>query len=170
MAESFVAIIMGSDSDFEVMRRCGDTLDELGITWEMRVASAHRTPARVREYVADAENRGAAVFVAAAGMAAHLAGVVAAETTKPVIAVPLASGVLDGLDALLSSVQMPPGVPLAVVSVGKAGAVNAALYAARVLALYDDEIREKLTGYIRDMERKVIEKDNALQEKLRDKG
>ena len=109
MSKPFVAILMGSDSDFEVMKRCGDALDELGIPWEMRVASAHRTPERVRDYVADASSRGAAVFVAAAGMAAHLAGVVAAETVKPIIAVPLASGVLDGLDALLSSVQMPPG-------------------------------------------------------------
>jgi len=170
MAKPFVAIIMGSDSDYEVMGRCGDTLEELGIAWEMRVASAHRTPGRVREYVAEAESRGAAVFVAAAGMAAHLAGVVAAETIKPVVAVPLANGVLDGLDALLSSVQMPPGVPLAVMSVGKAGATNAALYAARIMALSDGELRERLADYIEAMARTVIEKDGALQDKLGGRG
>jgi 5-(carboxyamino)imidazole ribonucleotide mutase len=170
MAKTFVAIIMGSDSDFDVMRRCGDTLDELGIKWEMRVASAHRTPDRVREYVADAEKRGVAVFVAAAGMAAHLAGVVAAETTKPVIAVPLASGVLDGMDALLSSVQMPPGVPMGVMSIGKAGATNAAIYAARIIALYDDELEDRLQAYVAGMEAKVIEKDEVIQKKLRGKG
>jgi phosphoribosylaminoimidazole carboxylase PurE protein len=170
MTTPFVAIIMGSDSDFDVMQRCGETLDELGISWEMRVASAHRTPGRVREYVADAEERGTAVFVAAAGMAAHLAGVVAAETLKPVIAVPLASGMLDGLDALLSSVQMPPGVPMGVMGVGKAGATNAAIYAARIMALSDVGLRERLSEYVSEMERKVIAKDEALQGKLRGKG
>ncbi len=142
-----VGILVGSKSDLGVMKEAAATLEELGVGYELRVASAHRTPARVRTYAEEAAGKGLKVIICGAGMAAHLAGAVAALTDLPVIGVPMADGVADGLDALLSTVQMPGGVPVATVAVGKAGAVNAALLAARVLALQDADLRAKLRAY-----------------------
>jgi phosphoribosylaminoimidazole carboxylase PurE protein len=162
-----VGVIIGSDSDYDVMKKTLAVLDEFGIEWEFRVASAHRTPDAVREFAEGADGRGLEVIIAGAGMAAHLAGAVAAYTTLPVIAVPLAGGALDGLDALLSSVQMPAGVPVAVVAVGKAGAVNAAVLAAEILALKYPEVKKAVTKFKRDRATKVDEKDTELQKKVK---
>lgn len=139
-----VMILLGSASDWATMRESALVLSRLGVPYEAHVASAHRTPERVRELVAAGEKAGVQVFVAGAGMAAHLAGFVAAHTTKPVIGVPLPGGVADGLDALLSTVQMPGGVPVATVAVGKAGARNAAYLAAQILALQDRALAARL--------------------------
>ena len=158
--QPLVGILAGSESDLDVVRAAGSTLDELGIGYELRIASAHRTPARVREYAAEAEGRGIKVIICAAGMAAHLAGAVAATTDVPVIGVPMPGGVGDGLDALLSTVQMPAGVPVATVAVGKAGARNAGLLAARILALNDEELRGRLRVY-RDEMAAAVEAKNA---------
>jgi 5-(carboxyamino)imidazole ribonucleotide mutase len=150
---------VGSDSDLDIMKKGAATLDELGIAYELRVASAHRTPARVREYAEEAAGRGAKVIICGAGMAAHLAGAVAAMTDLPVIGVPMPGGVADGLDALLSTVQMPKGVPVATVAVGNAGAVNAALLAARILALNDEGLAARLRDYRTKMAAAVEAKD-----------
>ncbi len=154
-----VGILAGSDSDLDVMKSAAATLEELGIGYELHVASAHRTPARVRAYAEEAAGRGLKVIICGAGMAAHLAGAVAALTELPVIGVPMPGGVADGLDALLSTVQMPRGVPVATVAVGKAGAVNAALLAARVLALQDAGLRERLRAYGEKMAASVEARD-----------
>ena len=159
---------MGSDSDLEAMRRCMDQLDAFGIACEVRVISAHRTPAAAHEYAATAADRGLKVIIAAAGMSAALGGVLAANTTLPVIGVPMASGPLVGVDAALSIMQMPPGVPVGCMSIGKAGATNAAIYAAQVLAVSDDEIAGRLVEFKRDQAAKVAAKDEALQTKLRE--
>ncbi len=140
-----VMILMGSVSDWELMQETARTLARLQVPWEAHVASAHRTPDRVRRLVAEGEAAGVQVFVAAAGMAAHLAGFVSAHTVKPVIGVPLPGGISDGLDAVLSTVQMPGGIPVATVAVGKAGARNAAYLAAQILALADPELAERLS-------------------------
>ncbi len=140
----FVSIIIGSKSDYEVMSECVKTLDKFGVLHELIISSAHRSPKRTHDYIEDAQKRGAKVFIAAAGMAAHLAGVVAATTTKPVIGVPMKGGALDGMDALLSTVQMPSGMPVATVALGKAGAVNAAYLAMQILALEDVDLDVKL--------------------------
>ncbi|HXI03640.1 MAG TPA: 5-(carboxyamino)imidazole ribonucleotide mutase [Candidatus Saccharimonadales bacterium] len=145
--EPRVGILMGSASDHAVMAEAGKVLDELGVAYEMTVASAHRTPDRVDAFVKAAETKGIRVLVAGAGGAAHLAGVLASKTTMPVIAVPLASSPLAGFDALLSSVQMPPGIPVATVSVGPWGARNAAILAAQILATADAGLRERLAAY-----------------------
>ncbi|MGH8529873.1 MAG: 5-(carboxyamino)imidazole ribonucleotide mutase [Nevskiales bacterium] len=167
MSKVFVAILMGSDSDLPVLQASADTLKSLGIRYEMRVHSAHRTPDETQAYVKDADQRGCAVFIAAAGMAAHLAGTIAALTLKPVIGVPLAGGILDGLDSLLSTVQMPGGVPVATVAVGKAGARNAAYLAAQILALSDPALAQKIRTE-RDTNRaQVLAKDAALQAQLK---
>lgn len=142
-----VGILVGSDSDVETMNRATATLEELDIPYDFLVASAHRTPDRVRAYAEGAAARGLKVIICGAGMAAHLSGAVAALTDLPVIGVPMPGGVADGLDALLSTVQMPAGVPVAAVAVGKAGATNAALLAARILALQDDKLRARLSDY-----------------------
>ncbi len=139
-----VAVLMGSKSDWEVMKNCCETLGKFGVGCDCRVLSAHRTPAQTAEFIAGAEERGIQVIIAAAGMAAHLAGAVAAHTTLPVIGVPMKGGALDGLDALLSTVQMPRGIPVATVAIGKAGAVNAAILAVQILAAGQPELREKL--------------------------
>ena len=139
-----VMILIGSKNDWEVMREAGAELDRLGIRWQAHVASAHRSLVRTLELVRGAEAEGVRVFVCGAGMAAHLAGVVAAATVRPVIGVPLAGGVAGGLDALLSTVEMPGGVPVATVAVGKAGARNAAVLAAEILALSDPELEARL--------------------------
>lgn len=155
MTGSRVLILMGSDSDLVIMQGAVDLLGELGIPCEITVASAHRSPQRVERLVAEAEAHGVRVFIAGAGAAAHLAGVVAAHTTKPVIGVPIDSSPLKGFDALLSTVQMPPGVPVATVSVGKAGATNAAVLAAQILALADADLARRLAAYKRGLAEKV---------------
>jgi phosphoribosylamine--glycine ligase len=157
-----VLILMGSDSDAPVMQGAVDLLTELGIPCEMTVASAHRSPDRVMRLVSEAPGRGVKVFIIGAGAAAHLAGVVAAHTPMPVIGVPIDSSALKGWDALLSTVQMPPGVPVATVSIGKPGATNAAVLAAQILAVGDPAIGERVVAY----KRKLAEKVEAAAEKL----
>jgi phosphoribosylamine--glycine ligase len=158
-----VLILMGSDSDAPVMQGAVETLHEFGLTCEMTVASAHRSPARVMRLVEEAPGRGVKVFIAAAGAAAHLAGVVAAHTTLPVIGVPIASSDLQGFDALLSTVQMPPGVPVATVSIGKPGATNAAVLAAQIIATADEKVAAALRAY----KKKLAEKVEAAAARLR---
>jgi phosphoribosylamine---glycine ligase len=158
-----VLILMGSDSDAPVMQGALDILKEFGIPAEMTVASAHRSPERVMRLVREAPGRGVKVFIVGAGAAAHLAGVVAAHTTMPVIGVPIDSSALKGLDALLSTVQMPPGVPVATVSIGKPGATNAGVLAAQIIALADPRIAGALDGY----KKKLAEKVEAAAEKLK---
>ena len=150
-----VLILMGSDSDAPVMSAAVDVLNELGLTSEMSVASAHRSPRRVLRLVEEAPARGVRVFIVGAGAAAHLAGVVAAHTTLPVIGVPIDSSALKGLDALLSTVQMPPGVPVATVAIGKPGATNAGVLAAQILGVGDPAIAARLRDYKNRLEEKV---------------
>lgn len=152
-----VGVVMGSISDWEIMKSTVDTLGTLGIACEVRVLSAHRTPEALLEYVKQSENEGIVVWIAGAGGAAHLAGTIASHTVKPVLGVPLDSSALNGLDALLSTVQMPGGVPVATFSIGKSGAVNAALFAAQILALGDASIRVALEKYRKDQAQRVLE-------------
>lgn len=165
MSKPFVAILMGSDSDLPIMETCFDTLDKLGVPFEAKVSSAHRTPEVTQTYVKDADARGAGAFICAAGMAAHLAGAVSANTLRPVIGVPINSS-LDGLDALLATVQMPGGIPVATVAIGKAGAKNAAYLAAQILAISDSELHQRLIAERQANAEAVVAKDVALQEKL----
>jgi 5-(carboxyamino)imidazole ribonucleotide mutase len=151
-----VAVLMGSSSDWETMEHCVATLRKLEIPCEVRVLSAHRTPAALDEYVSDAEERGARVFVAAAGGAAHLAGVVASQTLRPVLGIPMGTQ-LGGLDSLLSTVQMPAGIPVGTLAIGRAGAVNAALLAAAVLALTDEEVASRLRAFRKEQAQKVLD-------------
>jgi phosphoribosylaminoimidazole carboxylase PurE protein len=155
MSQIQVLILMGSDSDAPVMKGAMDVLRELGVSCDMTVASAHRSPARVQRLVADAPARGVQVFIVGAGAAAHLAGVVAAHTARPVIGVPIDASPLHGFDALLSTVQMPPGVPVATVAVGKAGAINAGVLAAQILALADASLAARLDAYKLKLAEKV---------------
>ena len=141
---AFVAILMGSDSDLPVMQSTVDVLKKFGIEYEVRITSAHRTPEDTRSYVSDADARGCAVFIAAAGMAAHLAGAVSAHTLRPVIGVPIDAGPLKGFDALLSTVQMPGGIPVAGVAIGKAGAKNAAYLAVQILGVSNEALHRSL--------------------------
>ena len=164
-----VGILMGSDSDYPMMSEAAKTLDKFGISYEIEVVSAHRTPARAHEYATTAANRGLKVLIAAAGAAAHLAGVMAANTTLPVIGVPIGSSSLNGLDALLSTVQMPGGIPVATMAIDKAGAVNAAIFTAQILALSDPEIARKIVGHKEDLARGVTEKNARLQQQLSQK-
>lgn len=166
MTEPFVAILMGSDSDLPVMESTIDTLKSLGVRCEVKITSAHRTPEATRAYVEDAAQRGCAVFIAAAGLAAHLAGNVAAHTVKPVIGVPLDAGSLQGMDALLSTVQMPGGIPVASVAIGKPGAKNAAYLAAQILATSDPGLTERLAAERASNAAAVQAKDAALQQRL----
>lgn len=161
-----VGIIMGSDSDLPVMQEAFEVLTNFGIPAEITVASAHRSPQRVSEYARSAKRRGLKVLIAGAGGAAHLAGVLAAETSLPVIGVPIESSPLTGWDALLSTVQMPAGVPVATMAVGKAGAKNAAILAAQILALANSKLQERLEHYKEELAEKVAEKAATLQEKL----
>ena len=147
MGDRQVQILIGSDSDAAIMRKAVDLLDEFGVSSHLTVASAHRSPGRVRRLIDEAPGNGVKVFIVGAGAAAHLAGVVAAHSTLPVIGVPIDSSPLTGWDALLATVQMPPGVPVATVSVGKAGAVNAAIFASQILALSDERIAAALKAY-----------------------
>ena len=140
----FVSIIIGSKSDYGVMKECGITFEKFGVPYELIISSAHRSPQRTKEYMKEAEAKGAQVFIAAAGMAAHLAGALASATTKPVLGVPMASGELRGEDALLSTVMMPAGMPVGTLAIGKAGAVNSAYLAIQIMALQDDELQVKL--------------------------
>lgn len=165
MSDKFVAILMGSDSDLPQMEPAITTLKKFGIRTEVKVTSAHRTPVVTHQYVTDADKRGCGVFICAAGMAAHLAGAVAANTLKPVIGVPIEAS-LDGLDALLSTVQMPGGIPVATVAIGKAGAKNAAYLAAQILATADEKLAAALIAEREEMAQAVIAKDQALQQKL----
>jgi len=158
-----VGIVMGSDSDLPVMEACAAMLKKFGIPFEITVASAHRSPARAAEFAATARERGVRVIVAGAGHAAHLAGAMAAHTTLPVIGVPIDSSCLQGLDALLSTVQMPPGIPVATVSIGKSGARNAGILAAQILALSDPELSRRLGDYKEEMARQVEEKAEKLK-------
>jgi phosphoribosylaminoimidazole carboxylase PurE protein len=165
-----VAILMGSDSDWDVMQAASKKLDELGIAHDVRVSSAHRTPKETAAYVESAPERGIRVFIAAAGAAAHLAGAVAANTTLPVIGVPLEGSALKGLDALLSTVQMPKGVPVATVAIGAAGAENAAILAAQILAVGDEALAAKLAAAKKEMGEKVARANEKLQRSLGGKG
>lgn len=162
-----VLILMGSDSDLPVMKAAGEMLDQLRVPWEMTVASAHRSPARVERLVNEAPGRGVKVFIVGAGAAAHLAGMIAAQTRRPVIGVPIDSSPLSGFDALLSTVQMPPGVPVATVSVGKSGATNGAVLAAQILALADSELDQRLTDYKKSLAEKVEQAAARLDASLK---
>ena len=159
-----VAIVMGSDSDLEVMQSCVEQLEDFGIKPVVRIISAHRTPEIAAQFAQNAAKNGIKIIIAAAGMAAHLAGAMAAQTILPIIGVPLfSSSGLWGIDALLSTVQMPPGVPVATMAVGKAGAKNAAIFAVQILALADKNLQEKLAEFKKQQEKKVIEKDSKIQ-------
>jgi len=166
MSKKFVSVLMGSDSDLSTVQSTLDTLSALAIPFEVKITSAHRTPDDTRRYVRDAEERGCTVFVAAAGLAAHLAGTVAAHTLKPVIGIPMDAGPLNGHDALLSTVQMPGGIPVACVAIGKAGAKNAAYLSAQILAIGDDELAERLKTEREANAQLVRDKDHKLQTSL----
>jgi phosphoribosylaminoimidazole carboxylase PurE protein len=162
MAKPVVGILMGSDSDLPVMQEAAAMLQEFGIEYEMTIASAHRTPKKVLEYSSNAEKRGLKAIIAGAGWAAHLAGVVASQTTLPVIGVPIDSSPLKGIDALLATAQMPGGVPVATMSLGKAGAKNAGIFAAQIIATADVKVANRLKVFKVEMERDVEEKAKRL--------
>ncbi|TVO76923.1 5-(carboxyamino)imidazole ribonucleotide mutase [Sedimenticola selenatireducens] len=166
MSKPFVAVLMGSDSDLPVLQSTMDVLKSLDIPFEAKITSAHRTPDVTHSYVKDADSRGCAAFICAAGLAAHLAGTVAGLTLKPVIGIPLDAGPLQGMDALLSTVQMPGGIPVATVAVGKAGAKNAGYLAAQILALSDPELATRIKTDREANAASVIEKDAKLQASL----
>ena len=157
---------MGSQSDWSAMESATEVLGDLGIEFEVRVSSAHRTPRETAEYVGAAESRGCGVFICGAGLAAHLAGAVAAHTTRPVIGVPMDAGPLSGFDALLSTVQMPPGIPVATVAVGRTGAKNAGYLAGQILALGNDELAERLSEDRTQNREKVAEQNRSVQASL----
>jgi 5-(carboxyamino)imidazole ribonucleotide mutase len=167
MKKAFVAVLMGSDSNLPTMQATLDVLDKFDVATEVKITSAHRTPAATHAYVKDAEARGCRVFIAAAGLAAHLAGTVAGLTVKPVIGVPMEAGPLHGVDALLSTVQMPGGVPVACLAIGKTGAVNAGYLAVQILAQTDAGLTEKLLKDRRSNEILIRDKDKAVQKKLK---
>jgi phosphoribosylaminoimidazole carboxylase PurE protein len=160
-----VLILMGSDSDLPVLEDTARVLDEFTVSYKMTVASAHRTPARTLKLIKDAEKNGVEVIIGAAGMAAHLPGVIASHTVLPVIGIPLDASPLKGMDALLSIVQMPPGIPVATVSIGKAGAKNAAILAVQILALRDPDLAGKLRDHRKKMAREVEEKADRIAKK-----
>ena len=162
METKFVAILMGSDSDLPVMDAAVEILKRFGVALEVKVTSAHRTPAETQAYVQSAEARGCQAFIAGAGMAAHLAGAIAAQTTRPVIGVPIDAGPLQGFDALLSTVQMPGGIPVATVAIGKAGAKNAGYLAVQMMALSDPSLAEALQGERLANAQAILEKSAAI--------
>ena len=162
MTQPLVAILMGSKSDLDVMQPARDALSELGVAHEVRVLSAHRTPDALFDYVRDAESRGVEVFIAGAGGAAHLPGVIAAKTTRPVLGVPIPSGHLAGLDALLAIVQMPKGIPVATFAVGKGGASNAGLFAVAILAAKRPELAARLATWRKDLADKLL-KESVIE-------
>ncbi len=163
MSKPLVSIVMGSDSDLDIMREAGKSLEELGIGYEMDVTSAHRSPDRTAEYAKNAAGRGIKVIIAGAGGAAHLAGVIAAHTTLPVIGVPIPSTSLNGMDSLLATVQMPAGIPVATVAIGKPGATNAGILAAQIIALSSAGVARKLDGHKEKLANSVEEKSKKLQ-------
>jgi 5-(carboxyamino)imidazole ribonucleotide mutase len=163
MSKPLVSIVMGSDSDLDVMREAAKALDGFGIAYEIDVTSAHRSPDRTAEYAKNAAGRGIRVIIAGAGGAAHLAGVIAAHTTLPVIGVPIPSTSLNGLDSLLATVQMPAGIPVATVAIGKPGATNAGILAAQILAVGDAEIGRKMTAHKEKLAKGVEEKSQKLK-------
>jgi len=165
-SKAFVAVLMGSDSDLPVMQSTLEILDDFSIPYEVKITSAHRTPAATHAYIKDAEARGAAIFIAAAGLAAHLAGTVAALTIKPVIGVPMDAGPLNGMDALLSTVQMPGGIPVASMAIGKAGAKNAAYIAAQILALNKVDLAERIRAERAKNAQAIEARDNKVQEQF----
>jgi len=162
-----VGIVMGSDSDWALVKACADTLAEFGVAFEVRVISAHRTPLLAAEYARSAGRREIKVVVAAAGGAAHLAGVLAAHTILPVIGIPIKGGAVNGVDSLLATLQMPAGVPVATVTLGSAGPVNAALLAVQVLALSQPALRRKLAAHKRGLQKKVIQGNRRVQAELK---
>jgi 5-(carboxyamino)imidazole ribonucleotide mutase len=164
MNQPQVLIVMGSDSDLPVMEEAAKILAEFGVPFEMRISSAHRSPQRTAALAAEAGTRGIKVIIAGAGMAAHLAGVVAAETTLPVIGVPVGGGALNGVDALYATVQMPGGIPVAAMAIGKAGAKNAAVFAVQILALADARLAAGLKTYRETLAAEIEEKDIRLQD------
>src|ERR1700739_1729203 len=165
MSKPLVSIVMGSDSDLEIMRETGKALEEFGIAYEIDVTSAHRSPDRTAEFARAAAGRGIRVIIAGAGWAAHLAGVIAAHTTLPVIGVPIPATSLNGLDSLLATVQMPAGIPVATVAIGKPGATNAGILAAQMIGLSDAAIARKLDAFKAKLARGVEEKSRKLREK-----
>ena len=164
MADPQVLIVMGSDSDLPVMEEAARVLTEFGVPHEIRISSAHRSPQRTAALAAEAADRGIRVIIAGAGMAAHLAGVVAAETVLPVIGVPMGGGALAGVDALYATVQMPGGIPVATMAIGRAGAKNAGIFAVQVLALGNDRLTTLLKAYRERMAEEVAAKDRTLQD------
>ncbi|MGE5816654.1 MAG: 5-(carboxyamino)imidazole ribonucleotide mutase [Deltaproteobacteria bacterium] len=159
-----VGILMGSDTDLEVMREAEKRLDQFGISYETRILSAHRTPEKASQYAATAEQRGLEVIIAGAGAAAHLAGAMAANTTLPVIGIPIDSSSLKGLDALLATVQMPAGLPVATMAIGRAGAANAGIFAAQIIARKDPKVAAKLIEFKKEMAAGVEDRDRKLQD------
>lgn len=166
MTKPLVSIVMGSDSDLEIMREAGKVLEEFGIPYDIDVTSAHRSPDRTADFARKAREDGIRVIIAGAGGAAHLAGVIAAHTTLPVIGVPIPSTSLQGMDSLLATVQMPAGIPVATVAIGKPGATNAGILAAQMIALSDDSIAKKLVAYKEKLARGVEEKSKKLKGSL----
>lgn len=164
MSKAQVSIVMGSDSDLEIMREAGKALDEFGIAYEMDVTSAHRSPDRTADFARKAAENGIRVIIAGAGGAAHLAGVIAAHTTLPVIGVPIPSTSLNGMDSLLSTVQMPAGIPVATVAIGKPGATNAGILAAQIIGLADEAVGKKLHAHKQKLARGVEDKSRKLKE------
>jgi len=168
MSKPLVSIVMGSDSDLEIMREAGKALDEFGIAYEMDVTSAHRSPDRTAEYARKSAHRGIRVIIAGAGGAAHLAGVIAAHTILPVIGVPIPSTSLQGMDSLLATVQMPAGIPVATVAIGKPGATNAGILAAQILGIADSAIAKKLDAHKEKLARGVEEKSKKMQTTIKE--
>jgi phosphoribosylaminoimidazole carboxylase PurE protein len=166
MSKTLVSIVMGSDSDLEIMREAGKALEEFGIAYEMDVTSAHRSPERTADFAQKAAGRGIQVIIAGAGGAAHLAGVIAAHTTLPVIGVPIPSTSLQGMDSLLATVQMPAGIPVATVAIGKPGATNAGILAAQMIGLSDAAVAKKLEAHKEKLARGVEEKSKKLKSSL----
>ncbi len=160
---NFVSILMGSKSDYEIVKEAAKVLENFGVKYELIISSAHRSPARTKEYIKDAEKRGAKVFIAAAGMAAHLAGAVAAYTTKPVLGVPMPGSNLASMDSLYSTVQMPSGIPVATLAIGKAGAINAAYLASQILALNDESLAKALLEDRKKQEEKLINDSKGVE-------
>ncbi|EAI1791808.1 5-(carboxyamino)imidazole ribonucleotide mutase [Campylobacter jejuni] len=160
---NFVSILMGSKSDYETMKEAAKTLESFGVKYELIISSAHRSPKRTKEYIANAEEKGAKVFIAAAGMAAHLAGAVAAYTTKPVLGVPMPGSNLASMDSLFSTVQMPSGIPVGTLAIGKAGAINAAYLAMQILAIYDVDLAQKLKEDRLEKEKKLISDSKEVE-------
>ncbi|EHZ4884643.1 MULTISPECIES: 5-(carboxyamino)imidazole ribonucleotide mutase [Campylobacter] len=159
----FVSILMGSKSDYDVVKEALEILEKFDVKYEILITSAHRSPQRTQEYIKNAEEKGAKVFIAAAGMAAHLAGAVAAHTTKPVLGVPMPGSNLASMDSLFSTVQMPSGIPVATVAIGKAGAINAAYLAVQILAIDDESLAQKLLEDRKKQQEKLIQDSSAIE-------